>query len=82
MRAAPATGSRRLRTLRQAAVLSLVGLSLMVWSVIAPAPLSVMIAMTAGQAVGTLSFVLYVAVVATDLLRRGALEREDDGVAK
>ena len=49
--------------LRISAVLTLVGLALMVWSILVPTPLPVMLAMTVGQVVGTSAFGLYLVVV-------------------
>jgi hypothetical protein len=55
--------------LRLAAVLTLIGLALMVWSMVQPTPLPVMLAMTVGQAVGTAAFALYLFVVVRQLRR-------------
>ena len=52
------------------AVLTLVGLGLMAWSMLVPTPLPVMLAMSVGQGVGCLAFGLYLFVVIRDL-RRG-----------
>jgi hypothetical protein len=60
---------RQVIILRIAALLALVGLVLMVWAVLAPTPLPVMLAMSAGQGAGTLSFLLYLFVVVSDLRR-------------
>jgi len=49
------------------AVLTLVGLALMVWSMIQPTPLPVMLAMTAGQGVGMTAFALYLIVIVRDV---------------
>ena len=49
--------------LRISAVLTLVALALMVWSMLVPTPLPVMLAMTVGQVVGTSAFGLYLFVV-------------------
>ena len=57
--------------LRIAAVLTLVGLALMVWSLVQPTPLPVMLAMTVGQAVGTVAFALYLVVVVRAIRDRG-----------
>jgi len=59
--------TRREKVLRVASVSALVGLVLMVWSVLDPRPLPVLVGLSIGQAVGTLSFLLYLLVVATDL---------------
>jgi hypothetical protein len=56
--------------LRVASVLALVALGFIAWSVVDPRPLPVIVAMSVGQGLGTLSFVAYLVVVATDL-RRG-----------
>ena len=55
------------RLLRWSAVLTLVALALMVWSMLAPTPMPVMIAMTVGQGLGTLAFALYGYVIVADL---------------
>ena len=56
--------------LRWAAALTILGLALMVWSLVQPTPLPVMLAMTVGQAIGTLAFGIYLYVVARDLRRK------------
>jgi len=53
--------------LRISALLTLVGLALMVWSMLQPTPLPVMLAMTVGQAIGTIAFGLYIYVVVREL---------------
>jgi hypothetical protein len=58
---------RRMRVLQVAAVLALFGLAMMVWAVLAPTPMPVILAMTVGQGAGTLSFLLYLFVVISDL---------------
>lgn len=62
--------------LRISGVLTLLGLALMVWSMLVPTPLPVMLAMTVGQAVGTLAFALYLFVVIRDV-RRDRRARRD-----
>ena len=57
------------RLLRFSAALTIIALLLMVWSMIDPTPLPVMIAMTAGQGIGTLAFALYLYVIVQDLRR-------------
>lgn len=57
------------RLLRWSAGLTLVALALMVWSMLAPTPLPVMIAMTVGQGLGTLAFGAYLYVIIADLRR-------------
>jgi hypothetical protein len=56
--------------LRVSAVLTLVGLALMAWSMLQPTPLPVMLAMTVGQGFGCMAFGLYLYVVIRDI-RRG-----------
>jgi hypothetical protein len=58
-----------------ASVAGLVALGLMVWSLLEPTPMPVLVAMSAGQVLGTLSLFCYLAVVAVEL-RRAHLERE------
>lgn len=57
------------RLLRASAVLTLLALALMVWSMLQRTPLPVMLAMTVGQGLGTLAFALYGYVVIADLRR-------------
>ena len=56
-------------TLRIAAVLTIVALALMVWSIVQPTPLPVMLAMTVGQCIGTTAFGLYIYVVVREFRR-------------
>ncbi len=72
-----ARGSRRVLVV--ACCLCLVALGLMVWSLVSPTVLSVMVAMSLGQAIGTLSLLLYLWVVIADLRRSRVLgERTDE----
>jgi hypothetical protein len=50
-------------------VLALAALALMVWSLLDPRPVPVIVAMSVGQVLGTLSFLAFLVVVATDLRR-------------
>lgn len=52
-------------------VLALVGLALMAWSLVDPRPIPIMVAMSAGQVLGTVSLALFGWVVVSDL-RKGA----------
>jgi hypothetical protein len=47
----------------------------MVWSIVDPRPLPVVVAMSLGQMLGTLSFAAFLVVVVTDLRRKN---RDDD----
>ena len=60
--------------LRISAVLTLVGLAMMAWSMLEPTPLPVMLAMSVGQGIGCLAFGLYLFVVIRDL-RSGSRAR-------
>lgn len=53
--------------IRVACVLALVALPLMVWSLFDPTVWPVLIALSAGQAIGTLSFVMFLVAVGRDL---------------
>ena len=66
------------RLLRVAAILALAGLGLMVWSLLDPRPIPIMAAMSIGQALGTLSFVIFLLVVLQDAWRANR-KRKDDG---
>ena len=67
--------SRYPRILRVAAVLALIALALIVWSVLDPRPAPVIVAMSIGQAIGALSFGLFLLVVLADLRH---MQRADD----
>lgn len=54
------------KTLRIACLLALVAMPLMVWSIFDPRVWPVMVALSIGQLIGTLSFVLYLVVVVRD----------------
>ena len=62
------------RILRMACVLALVGIALMVWSLLQPTPMPVLVAMSLGQLLGTVSLAAFLGVVVADL-RRAHLER-------
>lgn len=62
------TASRR-RLLAVACVLGLIGVGLMIWSLFDQGWIPVMMAMSIGQLIGTLSFVLFLLVVVVDLRR-------------
>jgi protein-S-isoprenylcysteine O-methyltransferase Ste14 len=57
------------RRVRIACVLALMALGLIVFSLLVPKPLPVIVAMSVAQAVGTLSFVIFLYVVSKDVWR-------------
>ena len=65
------------KLVRVAAVLALIGLALFVWSVLDPRPVPVVVAMSVGQGIGTLSFLLYLLAVYLDLRRARVLGNGD-----
>jgi hypothetical protein len=58
------------RLMTSACLLALVALGLVVWSLLDPRPIPVIVAMSVGQALGTVSFVAFLLVVAGDLRSR------------
>lgn len=68
--------------MRVACVLALVALPLMVWSVFDPTVWPVMLALSVGQAIGTLSFVIYLFVVARELGIARQLRRDRERAAE
>ena len=62
------TGSRS-RILVYACVLGLIGLAFMVWSLFDQGWIPVMMAMSIGQVIGTLSLALFILVIVIDLQR-------------
>jgi hypothetical protein len=67
------------RLVRVACVLGLVALPLMVWSLFDPRVWPVLIALSVGQGIGTLSFLLYLVAVARDLGIARRLRRDVSG---
>ena len=64
------------KLLRASAVLTLLALALMVWSVLQPTPLPVMLAMSVGQALGTGAFAMFGLAILIDLRRSRRIRRE------
>ena len=64
------------KLLRVSALLTVIGLVFMVWSLLQPTPLPVLLAMSVGQAFGMLAFGIYLYVILADL-RRLRRERRD-----
>ena len=58
-----------------ACIWSLVALGLIVWSLVDPKPIPVIVAMSVGQAIGTLALLLFVGSVLLDLRARYKIER-------
>ena len=56
--------------LRIACVLSVVGLALMMWSLLDPRAQPVLIALSVGQGIGTLSLAIYLRVIIRDYRAR------------
>lgn len=59
--------ARAHKVLRWSALLTVAGLGFMLWSIAVPTALPVVLAMSAGQGLGTLAFALFVWVVVSDL---------------
>jgi purine-cytosine permease-like protein len=53
-----------------AVIMTLLGLALMVWSMAQPTPMPVILAMSVGQGLGILAFLLFGIVVLVDQLRK------------
>ena len=53
-----------------AAIMTLIGLALMVWSMAEPTPMPVILAMSVGQGLGIFAFLLFGIVVLVDQLRK------------
>jgi hypothetical protein len=66
------------RLVTAACALCLLGLAAMVWSVLDPAPIPVMFAMSVGQGLGTLSFLCYLVAIVLDLRRSRVLGGDRD----
>lgn len=63
--------------LRVACIMALVALPMMVWSVFSPTVWPVLVALSIGQGIGTLSFALFLVVVARDLRVHRKLRRRE-----
>ena len=64
------------RLLRAAALMALAALVLMAWGVFDPRPIALVIAMSVGQALGTLSLAGFLFVVVLDIRRARLFSRE------
>lgn len=64
------------RLLQCSAVLTMIALALMVWSMFQPTPLPVILAMSVGQVIGTIAFSLYGIVIVKDLRQVRRVRRE------
>ena len=62
--------------LRVSAILTIIALASMVWSMVDPTPLPVMLAMSFGQLLGTVAFALYGIVILRDLRAERREKRE------
>jgi hypothetical protein len=60
---------RKQRLLSLSCVIALVALALFMWSLLDPRPLPIIVAMSVGQVLGTLSLAIFVVVAARDYLR-------------
>jgi hypothetical protein len=69
------------RALRLAAIAGLLALALVVWSLLDPRVLPLMVAMSAGQALGAGSLGLFLFVVIRDARRARLLHHEDERAA-
>ena len=70
------------RILQIAAVLTLIGLGLMVWSMAEPTPMPVILAMSVGQGVGILAFALFAGTVLVDQLHAQRERAAHDALAR
>lgn len=65
--------------LRVSAILTLLGLGFMVWSVLEPTPMPVILAMSVGQGLGIAAFAIYLFVVLRAFRRGGNTKPSSDG---
>lgn len=68
----PATKTEKV--LMVACVLALLGLALIAYSVVVPSPLPVILGLSVGQGIGTLSFLIFLVVVAVELRVKDKLD--------
>lgn len=60
-----------------ACIWSLIALGLIAWALLQPKPLPVIVAMSVGQAIGTLSLLLFLGSIALDVRARYRLTRRE-----
>jgi hypothetical protein len=72
------------QVVRLAAVVALLALACMTWSLLDPRPIPIMVAMSVGQGLGTLSLGLYAVVVIVEARRaaRAAPPPDTDGASE
>lgn len=63
--------------LRISALLTILGLVFMVWSLLQPTPLPVILAMSVGQLIGSAAFALYGYVILADVRRQRARKQRE-----
>lgn len=61
--------------LRVSCVLTLVGLAMCTWALLDPRPIPLILAMSAAQGIGTLAFLIYLAVIGLELKDRGIFKK-------
>lgn len=71
----PAVQSKIERRVFWACVWSLVALGLIIWSLVDQKPIPVIVAMSVGQAIGTLALLLFIGSVVLDLRARYKIEK-------
>jgi hypothetical protein len=64
------------RLVQVSAILTMIALAMMVWSMVEPTPLPVMLAMSVGQALGTIAFALYGIAIWRDVRRLRRARRD------
>ncbi|MFO0589306.1 MAG: hypothetical protein U0441_17340 [Polyangiaceae bacterium] len=67
------------RRVRWACIWSLVALGLITWALVHPKPLPVIVAMSVGQMIGTLSLLLFLGSIALDIRANYRLTRRAEG---
>jgi hypothetical protein len=78
LRMAPAVVSKIENRIKWACIWSLVALGLISWALIHPKPLPVIVAMSVGQLIGTLSLLLFLGSIALDVRARYRLTKRSE----
>lgn len=73
---------RAMSILRVASVLAIVALGMMMWSLVDPTPAPVLLALSFGQVLGTISFTAFLVIIAWDRYRQWRARKQREHVAQ
>ncbi|NOU28091.1 MAG: hypothetical protein HOO96_09325 [Polyangiaceae bacterium] len=73
---------RAMSILRVASVLAIVALGMMMWSLVDPMPAPVLLALSFGQLLGTISFMAFLVIIGWDRYRQWRARKQRENMAR